>query len=90
MISQLMFKKCLYLLRLVRKILISLLVLKSCTLDFARLFAIMHLETPRQCILNFFLIILEFLFPGLKMAFIVKVNIFVLRDYLTGIAQLLF
>ena len=65
-------------------------LLRTCALDFARLFAIMHLETPRQCILNFFLIILEFLVPGLKMTLIVKVNIYILRGYLAGIAQLLF
>ena len=32
----------------------------------------MNLVTSRPCILNFFLIILEYLFPGLKMTFIAK------------------
>ena len=55
-----------------------------CSLGFAGFFfffffVIMNLVTSRPCILNFFPIILECLFPGIKMKFIAKVIMFILK-----------
>ena len=91
MISQLgVLKRRLYRLRLLRVSLLSLLVLLLINLNVMRVACIyslglagfsvmMDLVTSRQRILNFFLIILQSVFSGLKITFIANVIVHIKR-----------